>query len=58
VSTSAKLLDTINQEGIIELVTDGPRLRLIFLESGVFRIRVSWEKQFPLGRSYSLVKTA
>ena len=57
-SISTKLLSSRHQEGVIDLVTDGPQMRLTFLEEGIFRVRVTWEKQFPPERSYTLVKTA
>jgi len=56
--TSTKLLHVQAQEGVVTLLTDGPQLKLIFLEAGVFRVRVTWDEQFSPERSYTLVRTA
>jgi alpha-glucosidase len=58
VETSMMLLKAEVQDAVITLITDGPRLKLTFLDPAVFRVRVSWDEQFLPERSYTLVKTA
>ena len=57
-SISTKLLSSKNHEEFTDMVTDGPQIRVTFLEAGVFRVRVTWKEQFSPERSYTLVKTA
>ena len=56
--TSTKLIKVSIQEAAVTLLTDGPQLRVIFLDPGTIRFRVTWDKEFPPERSYTLVKTA
>lgn len=58
VKTSTKLLGVEVQESVVTLLTDGPQLRLTFLDPAIFRVRATWEKHFSPERSYTLVKTA
>lgn len=56
--TSTKLITVKRQEAAVTLLTDGPQLRVLFLESGLIRVRVTWDEDFSPERSYTLVKTA